>query len=311
MSTNTLRPVSPGAESYLGKRLPCLDHGYVELIDYMGTDRDIALAARTTTGVEDTKTPNDDRHLIRYLVRHVHTTPCEMVRARFRIQMPIMVARQLIRHRMSSTNEYSLRYSEPIDLFYVPAAEHVGAQSTSNRQGRGETLPPEMAQKVRELIAANDESAMRLYRQLADEFGLARELARTVLPVNLYTRWVWTIDLHNLSGLLKLRLDGHAQYEIRVFAQALAEIVKAWLPVSYEALVDYRLEARTFSKWELVALAVMLGDTNYRMGDLEQRLCAADAAAMSVGLGDREREELKQKLRHMANLLDAVGQVEP
>lgn len=311
MTNSTLRPVSPGAESYLGRRLPCLDHGYVELLDYMGTDRDIALAARTTTGIEDTKTPKDDRHLIRYLVRHVHTTPCEMVRARFRIQMPIMVARQLIRHRMSSTNEYSLRYSEPIDLFYVPAAENVGAQAASNRQGRGETLSPERAEKVRALIEANDEQAMRLYRELVDEFGLARELARNVLPVNLYTRWVWTIDLHNLSHLLRLRLDGHAQYEIRVFAQALAEIVKAWVPVAYEAFLDYRLEARTFSRWELVALAIMLGDSGYRMGDLEQRLAAADVAARTVGLGDREREEFKQKLQHMSNLLIAATQVEP
>ena len=135
---------------------------------------------------------------------------------------------------MSSTNEYSLRYSEPIDLFYTPSAGDVGAQSESNRQGRGDALSPEAAERVRELLVANDEHAMALYHVLADECGVARELARNVLPVSLYTRLVWSIDLHNLMHFLALRLDTHAQLEIRVFAQALADIAKAWVPVAYE-----------------------------------------------------------------------------
>lgn len=289
--TATFRPVSPGAEAMIGKPLRCLDHGYVELLDYMGTDRDIALAARTTTGSEDLKTETEDRHLIRYLVRHYHSTPVEMVRARFRLQMPIAVARQFIRHRMSSTNEYSLRYSEPIDLFYVPAAADVGTQAESNRQGRGDALSPEAAERVRELLVANDERAMSLYRVLADECGVARELARNVLPVNLYTRFVWTVDLHNAMHMLRLRLDSHAQLEIRVFAQALADIVKAWVPVAHEAFVDYRLEARTFSRCELLALSgILQGDKSIL------------AAASEAGLRGREHAEFLTKLEEMGAL---------
>mgnify|MGYP003500028614 CR=1 FL=1 len=295
MTATTLRPISPGAEALLGKPITCLDHGYVELIDYMGTDRDIALAARTTTGSEDKKGEAEDRNLIRYLVRMRHSTPIEMVRARFRMQMPIMVARQLIRHRMSSTNEYSLRYSEPIDAFYIPAVADVAAQSVSNRQGRGEQLPVEQAEKVRALMSAHDDAAMVLYRTLADDLGVAREVARCVLPVNLYTRWTWTCDLHNIMHLLGLRLDLHAQLEIRVFAQALADIVSAWVPVAYEAFVDYRQEARTLLRLELVAVSLML------------KGLTLEAACQRVGLVGREFAEFTAKVEHIL----AAGQVVP
>jgi len=283
----TSRPISPGAETWIGKPIACLDHGYVELVDYMGTDRDIVLAARTTTATEDKSTADDDRNLLRYLVRHRHTTPVEMVRARFRLQMPVFVARQLIRHRMSSTNEHSLRYSAPIDAMYLPQLEHVALQSTSNRQGRGAVLAADAAQRVVDLMNAHDAECMRLYHELADDFGVARELARSVLPMNLYTRWVWTIDLHNLMHLLGLRLDPHAQLEIRVFAQALAQIVSAWVPLAYEAFVDYRLEARTGHRTRRAGVAAML-----RLPALVAHRLAPDrgrAAAASAGVRRRQR----------------------
>lgn len=300
----TARPCSPGAERLIGQRFPCLDHGYVELIDYMGTDRDIVLAARTTTASEDKSTPQDDRNLLRYLVRHRHTTPVEMVRARFRLQMPIFVARQLIRHRMSSTNEYSLRYSEPIDAMYLPQLEHVAMQSTSNRQGRGEVLDSEVARRVVDLMTVHDNNSLRLYGELARDFGVARELARSVLPMNLYTRWVWTIDLHNLMHLLELRLDPHAQLEIRIFAEALAKIVEAWVPLAWEAFRDYRLDALTLSRQDCEALEHILH---------ELALCAApetdgehalgrhvvEDAGRRVGLTGRELGELRVKLQRL------------
>lgn len=246
----TRRPISPGAETFVGRQIPCLDHGYVELLDYMGTDRDVVLAARTTTASEDSKSPSEDRGLLRYMLRHQHMTPFEMARARFRIQLPISVARQLVRHRTAGLNEYSTRYSEPIDVFYVPALHHVAAQARTNRQGRGEVLAPDVAERVRALMTAHGEAAQALYRQLADDLGVARELARDVMPLSLYTRWVWTIDLRNLLHLLGLRLDGHAQLEIRTFAGALARVAEAWVPETWAAFRDYRLLAVTLSRAE-------------------------------------------------------------
>ena len=294
----TLRPTSPGAEARLNRPIPVLDHGYVELLDYMGTDRDVVLAARTTTATEDAKAPSEDRALLRYLVRHRHTTPLEMVRARFRIQLPIFVARQLVRHRMSSLNEYSLRYSEPIEALYVPAAEHVAAQATANRQGRGATLEPAAADRVRALLTAHGESSLLLYDQLADELGVARELARVVLPVSLYTRWVWTIDLHNLMHLLSLRLDPHAQLEIRVFADALAAIVRDWVPLAWEAFEDYRLGAVTLTRAEVRAVGALMAhlEAEFGHGDDDRADRLRGHVELYAGLKGRELDEAVAKL---------------
>ena len=177
----TRRPVSPGAERWIGQRIAVLDHGYVELLDYMGTDREIVLAARTTTDTEDVKGPAENRRLLRFLVRRRHSTPVEFCRVKVRMQMPVLVARQIIRHRMTSTNEYSLRYSPPIDATYLPELEHVALQATTNRQGRGDALPTDVAARVRELMSAHADASFRLYNELADDLGVARERLTEVL----------------------------------------------------------------------------------------------------------------------------------
>lgn len=253
----TARPIAAGAEPLLGIETPVLDLGYVQPIDYMGTDACIVQAARVSYG-PSTRALHDDRGLLRYLMRHRHTTPFEMCEVKFRCKMPIFIARQWIRHRTANVNEMSLRYSEAPDEFYVPALEAVTLQSTDNKQGRGAELPDEIRERVRAIMSARNEQAYADYQALAGELGIARELARTVLPVSLYTQWIWKIDLHNLMHFLSLRLDPHAQLEIRLFAEAMAGFVRAWVPQAWEAFTDYRLEAATFSRMELRALYMIM-----------------------------------------------------
>jgi thymidylate synthase (FAD) len=287
----TARTLAPGAEARLGREVPVLDLGFVQPIDYMGTDEDIVQAARVSYG-PSTRKLHDDRGLLRYLMRHRHTTPFEMCEVKFRCKMPIFVARQWIRHRTANVNEMSLRYSEAPDEFYVPALEAVTLQSTTNKQGRdGETeLPPEQREQVRELMRAHNELAYADYQRLAGDLGIARELARTVLPVSLYTQWIWKIDLHNLLHFLDLRLDPHAQIEIRVFAEAMAEFVQAWVPHAWEAFVDYRREAVPLTRLEARALGRMLAGASEA------------AAAESAGLKGRELAEFQHKLARMRAL---------
>ena len=287
----TARTLAPGAEARLGREVPVLDLGFVQPIDYMGTDEDIVQAARVSYG-PSTRKLHDDRGLLRYLMRHRHTTPFEMCEVKFRCKMPIFVARQWIRHRTANVNEMSLRYSEAPDEFYVPALEAVTLQSTTNKQGRdGETeLPPEQREQVRELMRAHNELAYADYQRLAGDLGIARELARTVLPVSLYTQWIWKIDLHNLLHFLDLRLDPHAQIEIRVFAEARAEFVQAWVPHAWEAFVDYRREAVPLTRREARALGRMLAGAS------------EPAAAESAGLKGRELAEFQHKLARMRAL---------
>ncbi len=289
----TARTLAPGAEARLGREVPVLDLGFVQPIDYMGTDEDIVQAARVSYG-PSTRKLHDDRGLLRYLMRHRHTTPFEMCEVKFRCKMPIFVARQWIRHRTANVNEMSLRYSEAPDEFYVPALEAVTLQSTTNKQGRdGETeLPPEQREQVRELMRAHNELAYADYQRLAGDLGIARELARTVLPVSLYTQWIWKIDLHNLLHFLDLRLDPHAQIEIRVFAEAMAEFVQAWVPHAWEAFVDYRREAVPLTRLEARALGRMLAGAG------------EPAAAESAGLKGRELAEFQHKLARMRALAE-------
>lgn len=245
----TRRVVSEGAEKWLHRPIPCLDHGYVYLVDYLGNDKSIAQAARVSFG-RGTKKVSDDRGLIRRLYRDIHTGPFEMVEFKFHAKMPIFVARQWIRHRTANVNEYSGRYSEMSDEFYLPAPEVLRRQSKTNKQGRDEELTPEQKEFVLELLTAQYDLARKNYKALLG-FDVAKELARIGLSVANYTEWYWKIDLHNLMHFLRLRLAPDAQYEIRVFAEAMARIVKDAVPIAFEAFEDYRLNSMTLSGMEI------------------------------------------------------------
>ena len=244
-SRPTLRAVSEGMEKHLYLAHPVLDHGLVRVVDYMGDDAAITQAARVSYG-RGTKTVNTDEGLIRYLMRHWHSTPFEMCEVKFHVKLPVFVARQWIRHRTANVNEYSARYSILDREFYIPAPEHLSAQSAVNRQGRGELLEGAEAARVLDLLR---EDAMRSYDNYESmlsqdgQKGLARELARMNLPANVYTQWYWKVDLHNLFHFLRLRADAHAQYEIRAYADAMCAIVRDWVPFAYAAFEDYRLGA--------------------------------------------------------------------
>ena len=228
--------------------IKCLDKGFVRLVDSMGGDDAIVQAARVSYG-QGTSKVSQDRGLIRYLMRHRHTTPFEMVEFKFHCKMPIFVARQWVRHRTANINEYSLRYSEARDEFYMPDPEHIQFQSALNKQGRMGEVPTELKQKVLDSFKEISERSFAIYSEL-NEAGVARELARSILPVNLYTEWYWKNDLHNLLHFVGLRSDSHAQYEIRVFSDAMAESVKAVAPFAWEAYQDYVVNGMRFSRIE-------------------------------------------------------------
>ncbi|MDG1481203.1 MAG: FAD-dependent thymidylate synthase [Myxococcota bacterium] len=253
-SATTRRPTVAALEERMYTPLPCLDHGFVRLIDYMGSDAAIVQAARVSYG-EGTKKVRQDRGLIRYLLRNAHTSPFEMCELKLHCKMPIFVARQWVRHRTASLNEVSARYSVLDKEFYLPAPQDIAVQAVNNRQGRAESLSPEQSALVLELLKRDSSQAYETYeRLLGEEFGLARELARMNLPVNLYTQWYWKIDLHNLLRFLRLRMDAHAQYEIRVFADAIATLVADWVPLTFEAFSDFRVGGRFLSRHEAAVL---------------------------------------------------------
>ena len=245
----TLRVVAPGMEQHLYTAHPVLDHGFVRVVDYMGDDAAICQAARVSYG-RGTKSVQNDEGLIRYLMRHWHSTPFEMCEAKFHVKLPVFVARQWIRHRTANVNEYSARYSILDREFYIPAPEQLAAQSRQNNQGRGEVLQGDEAARVLEMLKTD---AMRSYdhyeAMLSQEGqqGLARELARMNLPANIYTQWYWKVDLHNLLHFLRLRADPHAQYEIRAYADAMCDIVADWVPAAFGAFRDYRMDAVSLS----------------------------------------------------------------
>lgn len=255
---STRREISPGLEEVLYQEFPVLDHGFVRVIDYMGNDNAIVQAARVSYG-KGTKKKTEDRGLIHYLLRHSHTTPFEMCEIKFHIKLPMFVARQWIRHRTANVNEYSARYSILDKEFYIPSPEHLAVQSSINRQGRGETLSPDYASYVIDMLRGDAEQVYSHYEELLNEDGagnilnpdkecLTRELARTNLSVNFYTQMYWKIDLHNLMHFLTLRADSHAQYEIRVYAEAMLKLLERWVPFTYEAFLQYRKEAAHLSK---------------------------------------------------------------
>jgi thymidylate synthase (FAD) len=245
----TLRAVSEGMEAHLYRAHPVLDHGFIRVVDYMGDDAAIVQAARVSYGA-GTKHVQNDEGLIRYLMRHWHSTPFEMCEVKLHVKLPVFVARQWIRHRTANVNEYSARYSILDREFYIPAPEHLAAQSVVNNQGRGEVLTGEESARVLELLKSDANTAYDHYEAMLStegQQGLARELARMNLPANIYTQWYWKVDLHNLFHFLRLRADAHAQYEIRVYAEAIAACVKDWVPLAYAAFEDYRMGGVTLS----------------------------------------------------------------
>jgi thymidylate synthase (FAD) len=266
--SQTARPTVPALEALLYQVIPVLDHGLIRVIDYMGDDAAIVQAARVSYG-RGTRRVSEDAGLIRYLMRHRHSTPFEMCEIKYHVKLPIFVARQWIRHRTANVNEYSARYSILDREFYLPAPEHLAAQSAANRQGRGAVLDGAEALRVLDLLR---EDATRCYDHYAEMLnedaagaardpsrqGLARELARMNLTLNTYTQWYWKTDLHNLFHFLSLRADAHAQYEIRAYAEAMLTTVEAWVPVACQAFRDYRLGAVTLSAQMLAAVRRML-----------------------------------------------------
>ena len=271
-ANTTRRGTVPGLEEILYEALPVLDHGFVRVIDYMGDDGAIVQAARVSYG-RGTRRVSEDRGLINYLMRHRHTTPFEMCEIKYHVKLPIFVARQWIRHRTANVNEYSARYSILDNEFYIPAPEHLAAQATTNRQGRGAVLEGEAAQRVLDLLRNEAERSYAGYAALLnkdetgapadpDKPGLARELARMNLSLNVYTQWYWKTDLHNLLHFLSLRADPHAQYEIRAYADAMLETVQRWVPLACAAFVEYRMNAATISATGLKVIRRMLaGET--------------------------------------------------
>ena len=248
---DTRRTTVPDMEDILHVPFPVLDHGFVRIVDYMGDDGAVVQAARVSYG-RGTRQVREDRGLIRYLMRHRHTTPFEMCEIKVHVKLPIFVARQWIRHRTANVNEYSARYSVLDREFYIPAPEHLAAQSSDNRQGRGLVLEGEEAAEVLDILSADATRCHENYERMlesdntdakdgeAGRRGLARELARMNLTLNTYTQWYWKVDLHNLMHFLSLRADPHAQYEIRVYAEVLLDLMARWVPIVHEAFEDYR-----------------------------------------------------------------------
>ena len=279
-------------EKILYEAIPILDHGFIRVVDYMGDDTSIVQAARVSYG-KGTKKVSTDAGLIKYLMRHWHSTPFEMCEIKYHVKLPIFIARQWIRHRTANVNEYSARYSILDKEFYLPAPEHLAAQSKSNRQGRGDVLEGEKAKKVLDLLKGDAEQTYNNYEMMLNErydgtvidensVGLARELARMNLTLNTYTQWYWKTDLLNLMNFLRLRADSHAQYEIRSYAEAMLDTLKKWVPITYEAFMDYRVGGfEISSKGKTVIQSMIKGEKV----DIEKS-----------GLSKREWNELMENL---------------
>jgi len=307
-----MRRTVPQAEQFLDKVVPVLDHGFVCLVDYMGSDEAVVEAARVSTaGVNGggVRSKSDDESLIRYLMRNRHTSPFEMVELKFHCAMPIFVARQWVRHRTASLNEMSGRYSQLPELTYVPEAERISWQSPLNKQGSGSQVPPELAARVRAEWNSESASSFALYDELlgreshesfaeddfkviAENGGVSRELARINLPLSTYTQWYWKVDLHNIFHFLALRLDEHAQWELRQYAQVIAGVVAALCPASWRAFEDYRLKAVTLSGPELDVLRHLFSLSPTR------GVLPLDEEHSKI-LSSRELGELKVKLARM------------
>ena len=289
--SETARVTAPELEAVLYKPIEVLDHGFIRVIDYMGDDSSIVQSARVSYG-KGTKKISNDKGLIKYLMRHRHSTPFEMCEIKFHIKLPIFIARQWIRHRTANVNEYSARYSILDKEFYIPSAENLAAQSAINNQGRGDALTDDEASNVIQILKKDAEQTYSNYETLLNESsegnkidesksGIARELARMNLTLNTYTQWYWKIDLNNLLHFLALRADDHAQYEIRVYADVMLDIVKKWVPLTYEAFEDYRIGGTELSAKEV---------------NLMRKLLKGEKVSFEEeGLSKREWSELQRK----------------
>src|ERR1700726_2448569 len=284
----TLRATVPALEAMLFTPIPVLDHGFVRVVDYMGDDAAVVQAARVSYG-RGTRKTTEDEGLIRYLMRHYHSTPFEMCEIKYHVKLPIFVARQWIRHRTANVNEYSARYSILDKEFYIPDPEHLAVQATTNRQGRGAVLEGEAARRVLDLLRRDAEHAYAGYAELLNEDAsgspidlarpaLARELARINLSLGFYTQWYWKTDLHNLMHFLSLRADPHAQYEIRAYAEVMLETLARWVPMAHAAFLEYRMNAAAISATGIKVI---------------QRMLAGEAVEQKdSGLSPREWREL-------------------
>ena len=284
----TKRVTAPELEKILYEAIPILDHGFIRVVDYMGDDSSVVQAARVSYG-KGTKKVSTDSGLIKYLMRHWHSTPFEMCEIKYHVKLPIFIARQWIRHRTANVNEYSARYSILDKEFYLPEPEHLAAQSQINRQGRGDVLKGDQAKKVLDLLKNDAEQTYKNYEEMLNErydgtvieegkSGLARELARMNLTLNTYTQWYWKTDLLNLMNFLRLRADHHAQYEIRVYADIMLDTLKRWAPITYEAFMDYRVGGTEISaKGREV---------------IKKLICGEDIDIANSGLSKREWNEL-------------------
>ena len=289
--TETARVTAPELEAVLYQPIEVLDHGFVRVIDYMGDDSSVVQSARVSYG-KGTKKISNDKGLIKYLMRHRHSTPFEMCEIKFHIKLPIFIARQWIRHRTANVNEYSARYSILDKEFYIPSAENLAAQSQINNQGRGDALTDDEASNVIQILKNDAEQTYANYETLLNEnssggvldegkSGIARELARMNLTLNTYTQWYWKIDLNNLLHFLALRADDHAQYEIRVYADVMLDLVKKWVPLTYEAFEDYRMGGTELSAKEIKLMRKLLKGEKVSFEE--------------EGLSKREWSELKSK----------------
>ena len=267
-SSKTIRPVAPGIEKILYEVFPALDHGFVRVVDYMGDDQAIVQAARVSYGKGTTRV-SEDRGLIRYLMRHRHSTPFEMCEIKLHVKLPMFIARQWIRHRTASINEYSARYSVLDKEFYIPKEKDLAVQSKSNKQGRGDTLSAKDSEEALFLLKRDAEKSYETYEYLLNENqegevldnnrdGLSRELARINLTLNTYTQWYWKTNLHNLMNFIFLRADSHAQYEIRVYADIIYKIMESWVPITAEAFKSYRSGSVELSAEALDVIKLML-----------------------------------------------------
>ena len=300
--SSTKRVTSLELEKILYDAIPVLDHGFIRVIDYMGDDSSIVQSARVSYG-KGTKKVSTDEGLIKYLMRHWHSTPFEMCEIKYHIKLPIFIARQWIRHRTANVNEYSARYSILDKEFYLPAKEKLSAQSTINRQGRGDLITGDQADEVLQILKEDATRTYSNYEKMLNEkydgtiidenkSGLARELARMNLTLNSYTQWYWKTDLLNLLNFLFLRADSHAQYEIRVYAEAMLETVKKWVPITHAAFLDYRVGAAHVSSKGLKIIKSMLSGNEIKYED--------------SGLGKREWNELMETLELKNKLIKRV-----
>lgn len=286
-TTHVRRPRVPELDGTLGHSFPVLDHGFVRMVDYMGDEAAVVQAARVSYG-KGTKSASDDRGLLRYLLKHHHTTPFEMVEVKLHVKLPIFVARQWIRHRTANVNEYSARYSILEREFHIPEAAVLAKQSVVNKQGRDEGVDDLSAEEIRAILLHDANRAFDSYEELADEdgYGLARELARINLPLSTYTEWYWKTDMHNLMHFMKLRSDPHAQHEIKVYSDVIGHMVKTGWPNIWEAFVDYKRDAVTFSRMEMEAIRTMLADC----------MEPGRTVVLPEGVSERENREFMEKI---------------